>query len=74
MMPDRAAKDEEIVGKIEAWDRELRELGEIDSEEFKLPDGYKRTALKCILTHEAMRHFSTREEEYFNYEELREQS
>ncbi len=67
MMPERALKDEEIVGKIESCYRELRELSEIDSDELKLPDGYKRTALKCILTAEAMRHFSTREEEYSTY-------
>ena len=71
MLPTRATKPEEIVGKIETWERDLRELREIDPDSAELPDAYKKTAFKCMLTQDALEYFSTREEEYKTFEELR---
>ena len=64
MIPDQAKKPEEVVGLIEAWEREVRELGELDPLGMELPDNYKKTALKCILTTEARDYFDAREEEF----------
>ena len=71
MIPEQAKKPEEVVGLIEAWEKEMRELNELDPEGAGLPDLYKKTALKCILTAEAKEYFDTREEEYETYEDFK---
>ena len=71
MLPGRAGKSEEIVGNIESWERDIRELKEIDPDSGELPDAYKKTAIICMLTQDALEYFSTREEEYKLFEEFR---
>ena len=49
MTPEAATKEDQVVQKIEAWEREIRELKEIDEEEF-ISEKMKITGIQQILT------------------------
>ncbi len=68
MMPTQARKESEILGKLEIWKKELRELenmeGSISGMEGSMNDKVKTTAVKRILVGTCKDYMSQREEDY----------
>ena len=68
MMPAQARKESEILGKLEIWRKELREMesveGSISGMEGSLNDKVKTTAVKIILVGSCKDYMSQRDEDY----------
>ena len=68
MMPAQAKKESEILGRIEGWKKEMRELecmeGSISGMEGSMNDKVRVTAIKRILTGTCRDYMNQREEDY----------
>ena len=68
MMPAQAKKESEILGRIESWKKEMRELecmeGSISGMEGSMNDKVRVTAVKRILTGACRDYMNQREEDY----------
>ena len=49
MRPPQSKRDEDVMGNLENWERECRELNELDERGADMSDKMKMTAMKCIL-------------------------
>ena len=74
MRPPAAKDDESVLMAVEAWEREKRELKELDpSADISQTPGFEMTALKCILPSGSRirEHIEEKEDEIKTYIKLR---
>ena len=70
MKPDACKHEYEIAGAVEKWEEKCRRVRDEDGAE-ELPEIYKMTALKCLLTGEIRKHVELREDDLTTYSDLR---
>ena len=71
MTPSRARNEDEIADAIESWEREELEIRKLDPSGSDLPDVWKMTALKCLLTGRIKEHIELRAAQFKGYDDLR---
>ena len=69
MSPNQAAKEENISEAIELWEEKMNRLAR-HGEQYKLPEAFKKVALKKILLGKIFDHFELLNLEKLPFEEL----
>jgi hypothetical protein len=69
MNPKPPAKEENLVESIESWERDWKEVEELEDEDKRLPEDYKISALMCMLVGSIKEYVISKE--WSQYEELR---
>ena len=70
MVPPIPKRDADVANTIEAWESELRDLVSLKPD-LIMPDEFKRTALKRMLTPNVKEYVEAREAELGSYKEMR---
>ena len=73
MMPPAVKKEEDVAKAIEVWEEEIRELEHVEGPGEGLPDDYKVTALKRLLTGRIKEHIEFKEAEPVTFARIREE-
>ena len=71
MTPSRAKSEDEIADAIESWERAELEIRKLDPSGSDLPDVWKMTALKCLLTGRIKERIELRAAQFKGYDDLR---